>query len=107
MKELRNKGSYLKYFIEEDSQDFIEIRQIFVEPGERQHGVGTELLEELKKIAIKLGKKRIVTYSSTDPEMQTFGKFLVANNFVKQNTHNNYGYLWELKIYDDTRRMEK
>lgn len=75
-------------------QEIIELKRIFVSEESRHTGIGTELLRELIKIA---NGKTIVTFSSTDPEREVFGKFLVAEGFVKTNEANATGDKWELK----------
>lgn len=72
----------------------IEIRQIFVPENDRRNKIGTELIIGIEIIARNRGYKKMVTFSGTDPEKEVFGKFLIANNFVRGDKE----YKWERNI---------
>lgn len=80
----------------ETENGIFEMRRILVSEESRHTGIGTELLNQLIEIASGLGFDKIVTFSSTDPEREVFGKFLVAEGFIKTNEANNIGDRWEL-----------
>ena len=82
---IETKDGHIIYNI--DDGGIIEVRQIFVKEEKRHQGVGEELLS-------KLPKGVMVVYSSTDPEREVFGKFLIACGFVKTNEYNSTGDKW-------------
>jgi GNAT superfamily N-acetyltransferase len=90
---IQNKESFIIY---EEFENEVEIKQIYAD--EKRKGVGTEMLEEVIKYAKSINANKVITYSSTDPETQEFGKFLVASGFVKTNEANGTGNKWELEI---------
>jgi GNAT superfamily N-acetyltransferase len=89
--QIKIKDGFIDY--ETLNAEEVELVRIFVPEESRHLGTGTELLKELIKIA---DGKKIVTFSSTDPEREVFGKFLVAEGFKKTNEANNIGDKWEL-----------
>jgi len=91
MEKIQIKDGFIDY--EPLNEQEVEMIRIFVPEESRHTGTGTELLKELVKIA---DGKTIITYSSTDPEREVFGKFLVAEGFVKTNQSNSTGDRWEL-----------
>lgn len=94
MEEIKIKDGFIQYELFYDGDELlVELRRIFVPEESRRKGIGTQLLNELVKAA---NGKKIVTFSSTDPEREVFGKFLVAEGFVKTNRANSTGDMWEL-----------
>ena len=98
MEKIKNKHGFILYCDDINVGNTTELRRIFVDEGYRGEGVGSALLKELIKIAKKKGKNTITVYSSSDPEKEVFGKFLVARGFEKMSTYNNYGDQWVLTI---------
>ena len=94
MEKLTTENGFILYQDDSRLEGAIELHQIFVNEDSRHKGVGEELLKELKKVA---NGRTIVTYSSTDPERETFGKFLVAEGFVRTNVQNSTGNQWVLE----------
>ena len=77
MEKIQKENSFLTY---ENKDNYIELSQIFVEENERQKGVGTELLNDLIKIAKEKNISKICVVSTAD-ETQDFGKWLVNVGF--------------------------
>lgn len=99
MKVIRYENGFLEYTgkgsdASKAMTEEIEIRRIFVPENDRKKKIGTELINRVEAIARDRGYKKIVTFSGTDPEREVFGKFLVANNFIRKGI----GYKWERDI---------
>ena len=95
MEKIIRENGFLDWYIDGDG---IEIKRIFVNEKERHKGIGTEMLGELIEIAKNLKIKKIITYSSTNPEKEVFGKFLIVSGFTRLNTANSIGNKWELAV---------
>lgn len=99
MEQIRHNHGYINYLDDEKDETALELRQTWVDEEFRQKGIATEMLKELIGIAKKMGRTSLITYSSTDPETQAFGKFLVANKFIKiKDENNSTGDKWKLTI---------
>ena len=76
----------IKGFIRFDiEKDHIILHQIYVHPDHRREGIGSAMLEELKK-----QKKKIVTFTNTN-EGEVFGSFIIKKGFKNVG-----GKKWEL-----------
>ena len=83
----------IKYIVVEDTQTtpYIEFVSISVEEGHRKQGIGTKLIEELKKIAASKNIHEITVKAGTIGE-DILGKFLLSNGFkpAKKTIYNLY-----------------
>ena len=98
MERIEKKGGFLLYLPSNVDGEAMELRQVFVEEGLRENKLGSEMFSELIEISKSKGFKKIITFSSTNPEVEVFGKFLIALGFIKSNEVNNVGDKWILEI---------
>jgi len=98
MEKIEKNGGFLSYLPSEIDGEAMELSQIFVDKGLREKGLGSEMFSELIEISKSKGLKKIITFSSTNPDTEVFGKFLVASGFIKLNEANNVGDKWVLDI---------
>ena len=108
MEEIKQENGFVKFnIISDNGGNAVEIHQIFINEDSREKGLATKFLDLVLEFAEKNGIKKVVTFSSTDPTRETFGKFLVASGFVKTNEANGTGDKWLLEIKDEPKLIKK
>ena len=85
-----NQRGFMRYVIVKDSPEYgnyVELRQIFISPKNRQKGYGKKFIRFL----VGLGHKENLTaiYVATSVrEDEVFGKFLIATGFKRIGSRN-------------------